>query len=186
MAPPGIVIDMKIRVADVGEEEKSLEFREPLGELNALLRARAAVDFEFVRDAAVDLRHYRAGTDLFFGGRIEAESSGTCARCLERFPAPIDRDFQWVLKPRSKESGDVEGVAGSALAFYEGDEVDLAPLVREEILVALPTRALCKEDCAGLCAHCGSNRNLRDCGCTEERGDPRLAVLRDWKPTPRE
>lgn len=173
---------MKIRVADVGEEEKSLGFREPLGELNALLRARAAVDFEFDPEAEVDVRYYRAGSDLFFGGRIRTRSAGTCARCLEAFPAPVDREFHWVLKPRSSESGDVEGVAGNALAFYEGDEVDLSPLVREEILVALPTRALCKEDCAGLCARCGANRNQGDCGCTEERGDPRLAVLREWKP----
>ena len=182
MAPPGIVIEMKIRVADVGEEENALEFREPLGELNALLRARAAVDFEFEPEAEVGLRHYRAGSDLFFAGRITAQSSGSCARCLEAFPAPVDREFHWVLKPRAKDSGDVEGVAGTALAFYEGDEVDLSPLVHEEILVALPTRALCKDDCAGLCAHCGTNRNLGECGCTEERGDLRLAVLRDWKP----
>ena len=68
-----------------------------------------------------------------------------------------------------------------SFSFYEGDEVNLAPLVRETLLLALPTKPLCREDCRGLCPRCGANRNGAECGCREEWRDPRLEVLRTLK-----
>jgi uncharacterized protein len=67
------------------------------------------------------------------------------------------------------------------LSFYEGDQVDLSPLVREQIILALPTRPLCRDNCKGLCASCGINLNTQACSCTVSGGDPRLAVLRTLK-----
>ena len=63
----------------------------------------------------------------------------------------------------------------------EGDAVDLSPLIREQIILALPTRPLCQEGCKGLCPQCGADRNAAPCGCPTMSGDPRLAVLRDLK-----
>jgi DUF177 domain-containing protein len=63
-------------------------------------------------------------------------------------------------------------------SYYDGEEVDLTPLIREQTLLALPTRPLCREDCRGLCPRCGANLNQGDCGCPTEAGDPRLSVLR--------
>jgi uncharacterized protein len=57
----------------------------------------------------------------------------------------------------------------------------LTPLIREQMILALPTRPLCQEDCRGLCPRCGANLNERDCGCNLETGDARLAVLRSIK-----
>ena len=67
------------------------------------------------------------------------------------------------------------------LSVYEGDEIDLAPLLREQIILALPTRPLCDEHCKGLCPSCGVNLNLESCRCAATAGDPRLAVLRNIK-----
>ena len=61
---------------------------------------------------------------------------------------------------------------------YEGNEVDLAPAVREQILLALPMGALCVEGCRGLCQACGQNLNVKDCGCDHDVPDPRWAALR--------
>jgi len=60
---------------------------------------------------------------------------------------------------------------------YEGDEIDLTPLVHEQIILALPTRPLCGESCRGLCPRCGANLNAGACGCPAAPPDPRLAVL---------
>ncbi len=56
------------------------------------------------------------------------------------------------------------------------DAIDLAPLVRDAVVLELPMAPLCKDDCAGLCIHCGANRNEGDCGCVAPR-DPRWANL---------
>jgi uncharacterized protein len=106
---------------------------------------------------------------------------GTCARCLESFPFRLDREFSLVLKPATEATEKPGERADPWLAFYKGDEVDLSPFVREELLLAMPTRALCNEACAGLCSRCGANLNLGKCGCVEEWTDPRLAKLREWK-----
>jgi uncharacterized protein len=66
-------------------------------------------------------------------------------------------------------------------SVYDGEEIDLTPFIREQMLLALPTRPLCSDDCRGLCPRCGANRNERDCGCREDMFDPRLSVLRSLK-----
>lgn len=172
---------MKIRVDDIHEEQKTLEFRESTSEVNEVLAGRGAADFQLERDVHVAVDYYRAGVDLFFHGRFAAPVRGTCARCLESYPFRLDRDFSLVLKPASAATEAKDERADAWLAFYRGDEVDLSPYVREELLLGLPTRALCAETCAGLCPRCGANRNIRKCDCVEEWTDPRLAVLRDLK-----
>jgi uncharacterized protein len=67
------------------------------------------------------------------------------------------------------------------LSVYQGEEVDLSPLIREQVLLALVDRPLCREDCRGLCPRCGVNLNERECGCVAETPAPRLAVLRTLK-----
>lgn len=175
---------MKIRIDDIGEEEAEVDFQTDLAAVNQILASPTATDFRFAPVADVALRHYRIATDVFFNGHIAADVSGICARCLESYPFRVDRDVSWAMKPGTPaERAEAEKDADAALAFYEGDEIDLDPLVREELLVTLPTRPLCAEDCAGLCPQCGTNRNVHTCNCAEERGDPRLAVLRDLKPS---
>jgi uncharacterized protein len=66
------------------------------------------------------------------------------------------------------------------VGYYEGDRLDLGEVVREQVLLGLPLKPLCREDCHGLCPRCGKNRNAGACGCKpeEEAGDPRLEPLR--------
>ena len=66
------------------------------------------------------------------------------------------------------------------VGYYQGDRLDLGEVVREQVLLGLPLKPLCREDCQGLCPRCGKNRNAGPCGCTpeEEEGDPRLEPLR--------
>ena len=56
------------------------------------------------------------------------------------------------------------------LIWYEGEEIDLSPLLRERLLLALPTLPLCRDDCRGLCARCGADLNAGPCGCAARRG----------------
>ena len=67
------------------------------------------------------------------------------------------------------------------VSLIEGNEIDLAELVREQLLLNLPEQVFCKEDCKGLCEKCGANRNLIDCNCIEKEIDPRWSALKNLK-----
>jgi uncharacterized protein len=67
------------------------------------------------------------------------------------------------------------------IAILESNNIDVAELVREQILLNLPEQVFCAEDCKGLCPQCGANRNLIDCKCEEKEIDPRWAALKNLK-----
>ncbi len=172
---------MKIRVEEIKETEKEAEFVEEVSQVNEQLASTGAVDYQFAAPVPVDVRYYRLGSDLLFHGHFDGRVNGTCSRCLEGYPFGVREDFTFVLKPSEERRGDQLTDDDLSLSFYDSDEVDLSPLVREAILLALPTRPLCKEDCRGLCPHCGTNWNLGSCDCRDGWTDPRLDVLRNLK-----
>lgn len=170
---------MKILVDQIKAESTSLAYTEDVEPLNARL-GEGAHDFRVAPGMAVDLTHYRAGLDLFFTGTLQGDVVGTCARCLEDYTFRLDAPFTFVLAPRADADATEPELSADdlALSFFEGEEIDLTPLVHEHTILALPTRPLCREDCRGLCARCGANLNAGPCGCPADTSDPRLRVLR--------
>ncbi len=171
---------MKLRIDDIAAEAKELSFAEPETEINRILAGGPVHEFHVDGPIAVRLSHYRAGSDLFFEGRLSAKVGAACARCAEEFTTLSERPFRFVLSPKSIGYEAESDLRGEDLEFslYEGEEIDLGPLIREQVLLALPTRALCRDDCHGLCPHCGANLNRGRCACRVETLDPRLAPLR--------
>jgi uncharacterized protein len=159
-----------IRVPDLKEEVRQLEFLEPAAALNARINASpGSNDQHFANDLAVSAEIYRSERDVHFAGSIDGEVRATCARCLEEFDRKLARDFRFVILPRpaaADDESDDEGVD-----HYSGDELDLSPLVAEQALLALDLLPLCTEDCRGLCAKCGANLNREACSC-EDKGEP--------------
>lgn len=176
---------MRIYIHDIEESLKELAYEEPTTDLNVAFEQGPVHDYEFSRPARINVQYYRAGQELFFSGRALIEVVGECARCLEHFPFTLDVPFSFVLVPRS-HAGDGEALETEDvnLSFYEHQEVDLSPLVRDQVLLALPTRPLCKPDCRGLCANCGANLNAGECRCQKTTEDLRLAVLRNYRVGP--
>jgi uncharacterized protein len=173
---------MKIPLQDILAVPTALDYPQPVQELNATLHKSGTQDYEFNRPLEVHVEFYRAQLDLFFDGTLRGTASATCARCLEPLPYELDTDFSIILTPETRLKGEIELAAGDLTqSFYSGTEVDLTPLVYEQVLLALPTRPLCAEECRGLCPQCGANLNTGQCACTTDSGDPRLAVLRSLK-----
>ncbi|HYR95650.1 MAG TPA: DUF177 domain-containing protein [Candidatus Binatus sp.] len=169
---------MKIAVEDIKASPKELTYTEEVEELNARLD-RGVRDYRVPAGPNVQVEYYRAGLDVFFHGSLHGQVVGTCARCLEDYAFAVDHPFVFVLTPRAaavKEPGRLSP-DDLALSYYEGEEIDLTPLVHEQIILALPTRPLCGETCRGLCPRCGANLNAAACGCPAAAADPRLAVL---------
>ena len=173
---------MKLNINDIDDVGKDLVYAEPTDTLNSLLVHGNVVDFEFQKPAEVRLSYRRSGQELFFYGHVSSHALGHCGRCLEDYGVDIASDFSFVLVPKSPMPAEVAlNEEDLDLSFYEGEEVDVSPLVLEQIVLALPTRPLCKESCQGLCPQCGINRNNETCACVTATGDPRLAILRSLK-----
>jgi uncharacterized protein len=170
---------VKLSIYDIEEAAKEFTYDEPTASLNDVLVHGEVSDYSFSAPAAVRVEYYRAGQELFFQGHITGGVVGQCARCVEEYDFVLEKDFSLVLVPRRElhaeselEEEDVD------LSFYEGEEIDLSPLIQEQIILALPTRPLCRESCKGLCPQCGANLNTQTCTCATAVDDPRLAVFR--------
>src|SRR3954449_3387501 len=93
---------------------------------------------------------------------------GECRRCLR----PVVGDVHAHVRELYEQDSD-----GEETYPLRGDQLDLAPLARDAVLLELPQAPLCKEDCLGLCPVCGANRNESDCGHVISTIDPRWAAL---------
>jgi DUF177 domain-containing protein len=121
-----------------------------------------------------------------FRGRLEARLRLHCGRCLEPFTHVMDEELDLFFMPKGtepeadEEEQDVElSDRDMVVAYYDEDRIDLGEMVREQMLLALPLRRLCRQDCRGLCPSCGVNRNTTSCECQPaEPVDGRLAPLR--------
>jgi uncharacterized protein len=169
---------MKIAIDDIKASPTELSYTEDVGELNARL-GRGVQDYRVPEGLSVDVEYYRAGLDIFFAGAIRGQVLGNCSRCLEEYRFSLEHPFVFVLTPRAAAGTESAQLSADdlALSFYQGEDIDLTPLVHEQTILALPTRPLCGEACQGLCPRCGANLNSGPCGCPAAPPDPRLAVL---------
>jgi uncharacterized protein len=129
------------------------------------------------------------------GGRMKAEVTAECSRCLAPVSVDVPVEFDVTLVPAEEYAADEpekndgeHGPVGGSFApgeaeedTYSGKVIDLDPIVREQVLLALPGYPVCNEGCKGLCSVCGANLNERDCGCDRHVPDPRWAGLKNVK-----
>lgn len=116
----------------------------------------------------IDLRLEALNEGVVVKGTTRAPWLGECRRCL--------RPVRATLQAPILEIFEIEPTDGET-RLLQGDHVDVEPVVREAVLLELPLAPLCRADCAGLCAACGTDRNQADCGCAEEVRDQRWAGL---------
>ena len=132
----------------------------------------------------------RKGEEVRLRGEIRAEVEVACDRCLSAVRVPLEVEFDTAFIPRAKAAGRAENVEllteDMGLAAYDGDAVDLDELVREQIVLAIPSRRLCREECKGLCPTCGADLNAGRCACEQREVDPRWSALADLKDKSRE
>jgi len=118
--------------------------------------------------------------------RVNGEVAGTfrvaCARCLEPVTQNVARKFDLLYRPLGADAGREElsvTAAEAEIGYYEGEGLLLEDVLREQVLLAVPIKAICREDCKGLCPHCGKNLNVEQCSCEEPVEDPRWSPLKE-------
>lgn len=117
-------------------------------------------------------------------GTISTNVSLDCTRCLDSIAKRLKIPFRAIFVDSSEEDTRAESEVGDARldeSLVEDGKIDMAEVVREQILLALPEQIFCREDCKGLCPKCGESLNLIDCRCADNEIDPRWAALRNLK-----
>jgi uncharacterized protein len=126
----------------------------------------------------------RSGHDVRLQGQITARAEVDCDRCLKQVTVPIETTFDVTYVPASDyvatDAAELQA-EDLGLSVYEDEAIDIDELVREQVLLTLPARALCVEECKGLCPVCGANRNDNSCECEPKETDPRWGALKDFR-----
>jgi uncharacterized protein len=120
------------------------------------------------------------GQMVNIGGSLELDAKGeaklrlVCDRCLDEFEQVVP----FVIQERFKKADSTsEAESNPDIVILEGDTIDLDELVYDALVMHLPSKVLCAEDCKGLCLHCGQNLNQGDCKCDNRPTDPRFDIL---------
>ena len=128
--------------------------------------------------------HHQDVEDIRLVGNVEAHLEFNCARCLDPVGHDVDKSFDLIFRPQGVDRRAAEvsiNEAETEIGYYQGEGLMLEDALREQVLLATPVRALCREDCKGLCPQCGRNRNLEPCSCEQHVSDPRWNALHDIK-----
>jgi uncharacterized protein len=154
-------------------------------DLGAELRQRTPLATRGRADLVEEHRGGREGVvrDIRVVGSLSTEIEVNCARCLENVVRGVQRDFDLLYRPlgvdrRADEVAIHE--ADTEIGYYGGASLALEDVLREQVLLAVPIKLVCRDDCRGLCPHCGRNLNGEACNCSPP-ADDRWQALQDLK-----
>src|SRR5438105_3212528 len=139
-------------------------------------------DTRLLEAAKIHGRVRRQGNEVQLRGKLDTTIEVACGRCLKPVALPIHAEFAERFVPavtwRSEEQHELRE-EDLTLAVFDGEVIELGDLVREEILLAVPSHVLCREDCRGLCPICGIDRNIKSCQCETKEIDSRWQGLKE-------
>lgn len=173
---------LKINVITIPEEGLNFVFSEGGKWFKECFQDSDQPDFD-LRKVDVQCQITKTSDTVFVKGNLSALLGIACSRCLEEADLSVEGDFCYTLvplRPETKEEVELQAQE-LEISYYQGDFIDFAPIICEQIILQIPIKPLCFEECKGLCPHCGINLNVASCNCHLEFVDPRLAVLKNIK-----
>lgn len=122
-----------------------------------------------------------AGAEIRIRGHLGTRLGAHCDRCLVPMEIPIERDLDLTYRPVAAIAREEEIKVPKeelGVGFFTGDGVALAEVITEQVILAVPMKSLCREDCRGLCPVCGADRNRVDCHCPSPKEESPFARLK--------
>lgn len=178
---------MLITLLDLEREPVSFELRFPPGAIDYGEEATQTSDLA-VKGLAEMLREHRGPKEVVADIRLRAQWSGAfevpCARCLDPVRHNLRGEFDLLFRPLGVDGGPSErelGTPETEIGYYQEGGLVLEDVLREQVLLTLPVRTLCRVDCKGLCPRCGRNLNNETCTCEGAPTDERWSVLSDLR-----
>ncbi len=178
---------MEFLITDLEREPIDFDLQLPPGALDLGGEAEQSAPLAASGRAELLLEHSGPKdivADIRLRGRFAGKFQIPCARCIEQVEIPVAADFDLVFRPLGVDADAPERsitASETEIGYYQGDGLLLEDVLREQVLLSLPVRTLCKPDCKGLCPHCGANRNLQPCSCDQGSNDPRWEALTELR-----
>ena len=136
-----------------------------------------AGDFQITEKSPVQLTMSNLGVGKAL---VEGTASVTllmaCDRCLEDVLVVMNLEFSRELLSTDEQASSIDDENQDVI---EGGQLNIETLINNEILINLPDKVLCKDNCKGICKQCGQNLNKGECGCDDFVPDPRMAAIKD-------
>lgn len=172
---------LKINIFLIPEEGQRFVFSEGDAWFKACFKEDDIPDFSLDK-VDVDCLITKTSGTVFIKGSFSALIDICCSRCLENTKLSIGSDFAYTLIPAKAEASEDLELKPEELeiSYYQGDFIDLAPIICEQIILQIPIKVLCSSDCRGLCQQCGTNLNVSSCNCRSDHLDSRMAVLKNF------
>jgi uncharacterized protein len=162
-------VDMKIRLSEI--KEGSQQITAELQSTELLLDQE-----NFLNPIEVELNIDKGSREISINGQVQATGQYECDRCLKQFQKLYQGRFQLIVSytsPQARRDDDNHLVITPTT-----NEIDLSEFIHDALLLSLPMKFLCREDCRGLCAHCGADLNKDHCQCPADPIDTRWEPLK--------
>ena len=179
---------MYLRIEQIKNEGLYLEFEEQPDVFPVLSEMINQGECNFMAPIKTALRAIRIEDMIDVQGHLNTLVRLPCGRCLKEYETPLKSRFEitYAHRPPSaladEEQEEVEiSAAETGLIYFEGEHINLQDGVQEQVILALPVRSLCSENCKGLCTSCGKDLNEGDCDCNRQPVDSRFAALKNLK-----
>jgi uncharacterized protein len=175
---------LKIRVDDIKDAAKVLTGTEQVGDYPSLAAMQEAGECQFISPIRLQLTVTREYDLIRVHGEVATGVRLGCARCLKEYEMAITSPFTIFYSRAAALPLDEEvELAEEDLvsATYQGDEIDLTPEIAEQVLLEIPFKPLCREECRGLCSVCGADLNVTECGCDRRDSSLRFSALKNFK-----
>ncbi len=160
---------MKVLIPEISEEGFDLKIKETIESDTIILPIRG------------QLRINKIGCQVIVKGELIADVRLQCSRCLKDFlsvlSVPVDVIYHPVEELKGEDNHEIK-IEELGIDFYSGEEIDMLDIVKEQVVLNLPMKPLCKESCKGICLKCGIDFNKGNCNCYAKDIDPRLEVLK--------
>ncbi|MGM0471082.1 MAG: YceD family protein [Bacillota bacterium] len=154
---------MKINVTDIREDLgafKEINLEQEFDDIKS-----QGHEFKVVEPAEINLQVFNTDESFLVTGSIDLKFEVACSRCLDKFELPLTVKLEEEI-----DREDVEMINNQSM-------IDITKEIDDNVMVSLPMKPVCDDDCAGLCSNCGQNLNEADCECFMHTVDPRLAKL---------
>ena len=179
---------MHILVEQIKDDSLKIDFEEKPGSFPVLSKMVQQGECRFSAPIKTSLTASRIGNMIEVKGKFNAEVRLTCSRCLNEYETTLKSHFNLTYVsqlPKEGEDAEQEEIEISAqemgLIYFQGDEINLQDGIQEQVVMAFPIRALCRENCQGLCPTCGADLNQGECGCQRKPAHDKFAVLKNLK-----
>ncbi len=172
---------MKVRVDDITDKVLHFAAEDPVADYAQISALVAAGECTFLAPLRYSLAVVREYDHIKVSANFQTAVRLACSRCLCEYDTSLESSFTLIY---SKSHGlpldeEIElGEQDLISISYDGSEIDFSPVIEEQVIMEIPFKPLCGEDCLGLCSSCGANLNNAPCDCDRRDVSFKMSALK--------